>query len=377
MRSRFIRHRSFPFRPHQSVRLLTDGGPYFTALLEAIAEARHYIFVESYIVRADQTGWKIAKALAEQAKAGVFVALSFDGYGSLGLAFAFTQFLESAGVHLLRFRPVSLLRGHAPWSQRNHRKLCVVDGAIGLVTGMNISDDYAPGAEGGLDWRDTGLWVRGTAVAQLEQIFRALWTHHSDIALPPSEHCHFAEDPGHEVRFVENHGYRGRRALRHTYLVAVARARDRIRISNAYFVPDPSLTRALIRAAERGVSVEVMVGAKTDVPSIHWVTRSLYTRLLKAGIRIYEWHERVLHAKTAVIDDHWSTVGSSNLDPISLFRNLELNAVVRSPDFAAIVHRQFERDVARCREVSLETWQQRGLWERVRDWFFGQFRRFY
>lgn len=346
-----------------------DGGPFYRRLLQAIASARRYVLVETYIWESDETGWKVARALAARARAGVEVAVCYDGFGSDGLTDDFLAFMDRAGMKRLAYRPVSLLEGSWPWSRRDHRKLVVVDGRVGVVGGMNLANDYAATEDGGGGWRDTSVCVRGPAVAQLESMFRVLWVREGGVPLRTRP----ARTDGRgsmAVRFLANFHRSERPLVRRAYLEAIGQARRRIRICNAYFFPDRVLRRALVQAARRGVLVELIVPATSDVRPAVYASRSLYGRFLRHGIGIYEWYQTVLHAKTAVIDGDWSTVGSSNLDPFSSFVNLEVNATVRSRRFGEVMDRQFELDRAVCRRIELARWKKRSWTQRFIELFF-------
>lgn len=371
---RFQRALPQPFVSGNRVTLLVDGGAYFSNLLDALRNATRTAFLETYIFEADQTGRRVSDALLDCAKRGVEVAVMYDGYGSISLDPSLPERLRRGGVKLLAFRPLSILRGVWPWTKRNHRKSLIVDSRIGIVGGQNISDDYAPREDGGRGWRDTAVRVEGPAVVQLEAMFRRTWTLYGGEPLvthsvaPPS----FPE--GHQVRFLGNFARRDRAFIRRSYLLAILGAEKSIRICNAYFVPDRVFTRALIRAARRGVRVEVIVGAATDVLAALHLARGLYTKLLRSGVQVYEWHGRILHAKTAVIDGDWSTVGSSNLDNLSLFRNLEVNAGILGEGIAREMEEQFEIDAARSTKIELDAWSKRPIVQRLIEWFFGLFR---
>jgi cardiolipin synthase A/B len=361
-----------PFIPGNRVEVLMDGGPFFRGLLKAIASAERYIFLESYIVVADATGLKVARALIDRAKAGVEVAFIIDAYGSLTLDPAYLVLLREAGVKVHVFRPIFMMAQKLPfWRRRNHRKLVVVDGKVGIVGGMNISDDYAAPEDGGRDWHDCGVRVEGPAVAALEAMFRRLWSSTGEGALVSG----FRQGPtfpeGDQVRFIGNFARRDRSSIRRTYLLAFIAAERSIRITNAYFVPDRVLLRALIRAARRGVKVEIIVGAATDIKSIYYATRSLYSKMLKSGIDLYEWEERVLHAKIAVVDGSWCTIGSTNLDYFSSFRNLEVNAGILGDRIGNELEDQFAVDRARSKRVDLAEWKKRPFWIKVIEWFAG------
>lgn len=364
-----------PYLGGNRIAILIDGAQYFTALIEAINGATRTVFVETYILVADTTGWRVAEALAAAAKRGAEVAICWDGYGSFTLDWRLPKFLHDAGVKILVFRPVSIIKGVWPWTKRNHRKSVIVDGRLGMVGGQNISDDYAAVEDGGRGWHDTAVRVEGPAVTQLESMFRRMWMRYGGAPL------HTLPDPppvfsdGHEARFLGNFARRDRAFIRRSYLVAIIHAERSIRICNAYFVPDRVLTRALIRAAKRGVNVEIMIGAATDVLAVLHVSRSLYEKFLKNGIRVYEWTDRVLHSKTAVIDGMWSTIGSMNLDALSFFGNLEVNAGIVGDRIGRQMDEQFQLDLERSQRIELEMWKKRSLLQRIAEWFFGMFRR--
>lgn len=359
-----------PFTGGNRVEILTDGGPFFRALLAAIESAEHYVLLESYIVVADDAGWRVARALAARSRAGVEVAFCFDGYGSMGLDPELIRHLEDAGVKLLAFRPISVFRRIWPWSKRNHRKTLVADGQVGIVGGLNLASEYLPLEEGGEGWRDTAVRVEGPAVAELESMFRNLWAHEKGPVLERLPKLPARFPGGEQARFLGNYARRDRAFIRRAYLLAIFSAQRTIRICNAYFIPDRVIRRALIRAAQRGVTVEIIVAGRTDVPPALYATRSYYSRFLGHGIRIYEWHDRVLHAKTAVIDGEWSTIGSFNLDYLSSFRNLEVNAAIIGKRIGGAMDDQFEADRARSRRIDLALWKVRPLSMRLFEWIF-------
>lgn len=367
-----------PFSEGNRAELLVDGGPFFDRFIRCVQEAEHYAFIETYILASDDTGWRVAEALAERAKAGVEVALIYDAIGSIGVDVSYIEFMEEAGVKVHCFHKPSLSKRIWPWSQRNHRKILVVDGRVGIVGGMNISNDYAAPKDGGAGWRDTAIMVEGPAIAQLEAMFRRLWARAKGVATLSQVHrAAAAFDDGHRLRFMGNFPRRDRAFIREAYLRAFTHADHSIRIMNAYFIPDRVLTRALIRAAKRGVLVEVIVAGATDVHTALLATRSMYSKLLKNQINIYEWHERILHAKTAVVDGLWTTVGSSNLDYLSSFRNLEVNAGILGKRLGAQAEAQFVKDRALSKRIELADWKNRPLFQRLVEWVIGRFRKLF
>jgi cardiolipin synthase len=346
-------------------------------MLAAIRGAREYVHLETYILVADRTGRRFAEALIERARAGVDVRLLYDALGAIGLPSAYLAELHAAGVRTAEYNPVAPWRPRFALNQRDHRKILVVDGRCGFTGGLNISDDYAPVEDGGVGWHDMHCRLEGPAVAELARLFRRTWIKcggdvyplrearaEEIVALPESA---FA-------RIIGNEGRRKRTPIRRVYLHAIRRARSTISITNAYFIPDRGIRRALVNAVKRGVQVRVVVPSTSDVPAVQWATRHLYAHLIKAGVRVYEWAGRMMHAKTAVIDDVWATVGSSNLDHRSLKVNLEVVAIVIDRVFGRRMAEQAVLDIAESREVDLEVWGKRPWWHRPIEWFFYQLR---
>jgi cardiolipin synthase len=351
--------------------LLRDGVQAFPAMLDAIASARATICLETYILRDDRTGRRFADALSERARAGVEVSLLYDAWGS-SLGGAYVDGLEAAGVRVLAYHPIrfSGRRREAlgRLAHRDHRKALIVDSRIGFTGGINITDEYAPVEEGGAAWRDTHLSLDGPAARELEYFFRTTWRRAGGAPFDEGRYVGDGRRPDPLVSVISSHVRRARTNIRSAYRDAIRTARQRIWITNAYFLPALLILGDLADAARRGADVRVMVAGTTDVRAVLYASRSIYELLLRAGVRLYEWTGRVLHAKTMVVDGRWATVGSSNLDAQSLRQNLEVNAIVRHPAFAAALERMFEEDLASCEEINQERWQRRPLWVRATSW---------
>lgn len=359
------------------VELLVDGGAFYDAVVALIQSAQRYLYLEFYIVSADATGWRIAEALVERAKAGVEVAFSYDWYGSVGLDDEYIQYLEAAGVKVVAFGRPSLKKMVWPWGRRNHRKLVIADGRVGIVGGLNLAAEYDSADRGGGNWRDTAVRVEGPVVVDLELMFRRLWSRQKGKRLTEPSGRQEPYPGGDPAYFYGNYARRDRAFIRRAYLQAILSAKQKVRITNAYFIPDRVLRRALSRAAQRGVQVEVIIAGATDVPPALLAARAFYPPLLAKGVRLFEFHERVLHAKTAVIDGEWSTIGSSNLDYLSNFVNLEVNVAILGRRVGAAMDDQFELDRQRSVEIRAESWGARPLKERVIDWLLRTFFRWY
>lgn len=354
---------------------LVDGEQTYTAMLDAITEATSYIHLETYILEDDAIGRTFSRLLRERARAGVKVRVLFDGFGSLTLSSGFIGELEDAGIEVHEFRPLVVWKIDR-WSQRDHRKILVVDGRVAFTGGLNIGEEYAPSSVGGVNWRDTHCRVEGPIVAQLDALFVATWERETDRTLdgytPPQPSPHVADM---RAVVMANGFLRRRTAIRRTYLHAIRSARESIYIANAYFVPDPGIRRALVRAAKRGVDVHVVTNERSDMKSVQYAGESLYNKLLKGGVNIHLFHTRMMHSKIAVIDGVWSVIGSYNLDYVSLLSNLEVIVQVINRDLGAKMLQVFEDDKAQCRQLSLAEWKQRPWWRKLAAWFFYKFRR--
>jgi cardiolipin synthase len=349
--------------PGNAVVPLRDADEAYPAMLAAIRGAQSSVRLESYIFEDGRAGTAFGEALIERARAGVQVHVIYDAVGCLGTSSAFWAHLRGAGAQVVEFHPLSLWRRLWRWNRRDHRKLLVVDGQIAFAGGLNISDNYLTN-EMRPGWRDTHLRVAGPVVFELDRLFAASWQYVTGHYLPPA---HPAPVPvgSHVVAAVGSRLRRHRTAIYRDYLHAITHARRTIRIANAYFIPPRGVRRALAAAVARGVSVEVIVPAWGDLMLAHFASRHLFDRLLRAGVRIHLWPDAVMHAKTAVIDGLWSTVGSFNLDHRSVVHNIELNLNVVDREVGAQMDAMFEADRARCREVVLFEWRLRALGERL------------
>ena len=362
------------YSANDRVDLLRDGEEVYAAMLEAIRGARSTICLETYILRDDATGRRFAEALAQQARAGVQVNLLYDDWGS-SVCEEFLRSLHTAGVRTLAFRPIRIGGRLGTFlsrlRKRDHRKILVVDSRVGFAGGLNIADAYASVADGGGGWRDTHVRIEGPAAISLQDLFLSLWTRHRGAELDPARYASPAFLPPGRVNIVTS----DRRELKKWYRRAFQNAERRIRITSAYFLPTSGILKALMLAARRGVDVRIIVAGTTDVKPVLYAARAIYGRLLRSRVRLYEWRGRVLHAKTAVVDGHLSTVGSANLDALSLNVNLEANVVIEDEAFASQMDRMFEDDLQSCVRVRLRDWKRRPWGERILSQLAYLFRR--
>jgi cardiolipin synthase len=353
------------------VQLLQDGPQTFEAMFRAIETAHDHVNIESYIVAAEGPGEELASRLVERCRAGVKVNLLFDSFGSLRTSSAFFARLARSGVSLCEYNPVQ--RWRALVSQalhlRDHRKLMVVDGSIGFIGGVNISPVYGSwpvsagrlGAEqsaGG--WRDLHVRVEGPAVRRLQELFVAHWRRFATLPMQPGRYFPALAPAGRQsVGVAACEAGRGRNPYYRALLGAIDTARSRVLLTTAYLVPPHRLLRSLTQAAERGVSVELLLPGISDFWAPLHAGRSHFTRLLSAGVQIHERHDRLLHAKACAIDGVWASIGSSNADWRSLVHNAEANLLVLDEDFAGEVEQVFRQDVAQAHRIDAAQWARR------------------
>ncbi len=356
--------------------LLIDGAQAFPSMIEAIEGASKTILMDSYIFNDDSVGKMFASALGERAKAGVAVYLIIDGFGTINVPASFFDDLRDWGVKVLEYRPV------APWRKgwgilrRNHRKLLVVDGRIGFLGGINIGDEWLPVDRKGQGWHDIHVRVSGPRVRDLSKLSMATWRVHGGVILDPRLFLCDVEPAGlTRIGIVGSRERKKRKMIRRSYLHAIRNAREYIYIANAYFIPGLGFRRALRNAVKRGVDVRVMVPAHGDILPVQLAGQVLFGRLMRRGIKLFLWRETVLHAKIAVIDDVWATVGSFNIDRRSWSMNLEVNATIVDRAFAMKLKAVFEKDQEKCEELDRVKWRRRPWFQRLMERFFYQFRK--
>jgi cardiolipin synthase len=370
---------SAPLVLGNEARLLVDGPQTHAAMLEMIAAARDHINLETYILEDGEPGERFARALEEKRAQGVAVHVMFDSMGSLGTPREYIQRLRDADIAVCEFNPVNPLRSGSRWrlNNRDHRKILVVDGKVAFTGGINISSTYAsssfigrsraPSAEDG--WRDTHVLVKGPAVARLQQLFVNSWHRWSCAPLGGLQFPRLAKEGDMAMRVVAADPLTGLSETYPVLLSAIRHARARVWLTYGYFVPDDEIEGVLCGAARRGVDVRLVLPGFSDFWLPLAAARAHYDTLLEAGVRIFERHDALLHAKTAVIDDVWSSVGSSNIDWRSFVHNFEADVVVIDPSFAVEMERLFRRDQAAAEEVMLDRWRQRGVAARFKEWF--------
>lgn len=360
------------------VTLLRDGARAFPAMLDAIREARRQVLLEMYWFDSDEIGRRFANALIEAAERGVEVAVIYDSLGSWEADPEMFSEMRRAGVGVIEYNPL------APWkkrfrlarlTRRDHRKILVADGRIGFTGGINLADVWKPEQEGGRGWRDDMISVEGECVSGLLECFHHTWQAEGGRPLSRLAADRCETDGKLAVRVLGENYRRHRREIATAYLYNIYRAERRIWLSNSYFVPDPRVFRALTKAARRGVDVRVILPGESDVPIVRHASRAMWNGLMRRGVRIFEWIPTILHSKSAVVDGRWSTVGTFNLDYLSLRNNLEVNVAVLDESFGALMEASFRSDLEQCREVDPHEFIFRPLGDRLLEFVLYRFRK--
>jgi len=380
---------------NNEAKLLIDGPATFEAMFAAIQKARRQILLESYIIEDAEVARQLADLLVQRRQQGVQVAVIYDSVGSLSTQESYFDRMRQAGIGICAFNPVNPLksRRYNDITQRDHRKILVVDNEVGFTGGINISAVYSSGSgsfgsskgsrgkaaeqargdeakgEQQRGWRDTMIQVRGPAVQALHGMVLETWQHQACegalTPLPPPTGV-----AGQQLmRIVPSTPQDKENRIYALLLGSIRAAQHSVYLTMAYFAPGKDMVDALAEAAERGVDVQLILPSQSDFSPVMYAGRSHYGRLLKAGVKIHELKDAVLHAKTAVIDGVVSTVGSSNMDWRSFVHNNEVNAVVLGEDFGSAMTRMFEKDREASRPIDLATWKHRPMMQRGKEFF--------
>ena len=292
---------------------------------------------------------------------------------------SFFERLRDGGIHVVEFNPINPLNAHEnqTFAHQDHRKMLIVDGKIAIAGGINISSVYSSKLSGRhevegtpLPWRDTDVQIEGPAVAEFQKLFIDTWSRQNGPKLPERNYYPRIEEYGNAlVRVVGSTPGSDNRITFIVYVAAVTFAKHYIHLTTAYFIPDEQILQAFTDAARRGVDVKIILPGTTDSSLALYAARYNYCRLLESGVKIYERHNALLHAKTAVIDGVWSTIGSTNMDYWSLLSNDEVNAIVLSREFAVEMDETFAKDLAESHQIKLEEWRERDLSSKMKEWF--------
>ena len=354
----------WPWRGGNRFVLLSDSEQYFERMLRSIEAASAYVLLEMYLVESGIIAGRFVEALGRAARRGVRVRVVFDGFGSLKLAAGYRRSLIEAGVQLRTFNPIKL-RTKLQNFLRDHRKLLLTDGQYAFVGGVGLTDEFAIPGRPGQPWRDLVVEIAGPVVGDWQRAFERTWRRAGgELDVPGPAPC--PEVDGAEGRVALSEA-RERSTLANGVVRCIDAAQRRAWIMSAYFVPSRRFRKALRRAARRGVDVRLLVpGPLTDHPWVRQAARRYYGKMLRNGVKIFEYQPRMLHAKMIISDD-WVSIGSSNLDRWSFKWNLEANQEVRNTEFATIAAAVFEGDCAQSQLLSRRNWPQRAWLDRLQE----------
>jgi cardiolipin synthase len=356
-----------PVVPGNRVDVLLNGEEIFPAKIAAIRSARRSINYAQYVFEDGPPAKDIAEALAERCRAGVMVNVLLDAVGALGMSTEHRAVMAEAGCRVENYRPLTPFTIDRV-NYRNHRRILVVDGVVGVTGGSGISGKWSGDGRRKGHWRDTDIRLEGPVVEQLQGAFAENWLEATGVAIGGPAYFprrRLDSKGGVDAQVVRSSPAGGSTAMYTMFLLALASARRSIHITNPYFVPDETMINTLTGAAQRGVRVVLLIPGAIDHNLVRQASRSEFGRLLKSGILIYEYRPALLHAKTMVIDGAWSTVGSTNLDHRSFAINEELNVAVYDASIAQRLEAVFEKDIANSRQVTYGEWSRRGLTSRL------------
>jgi cardiolipin synthase A/B len=374
-----------PLTKGNKVTLLADGRDTYAAMFREMEKADDHINLETFIIEDDETGNRFADLLLRKQAEGVQVNVIYDSVGSMNTPATFFQRLRDGGIHVVEFNPINPLKAGSKWDlfHRDHRKILITDGKVAIIGGINISQVYSSNPlkrkhseKTPIHWRDTDVQIEGPAAAEFQKLFLDTWLRQG--APTPAEKDYFPEldsEGSALVRVVDSTPGQTNRVPFIVYVSAFIFAEHSIYLTNSYFIPDAQILKALTDAAERGVDVKIILPGITDSRLALYAQRHHYSTLLKSGVKIYEHDTSLLHAKTAVVDNVWSTVGSTNMDQLSMLHNDEVNAFILSREFATEMEKMFKMDLADSRQIHWSEWKQRPLLPRFRGWFVNLFSR--
>ena len=355
-----------PVVPGNRVDILLNGQEIFPTKLGMIRSARRTINYAQYVFESGKPAEEIAAALSERCRAGIQVNVLLDAVGALAMPGQLRTEMTEAGCRVETFRPLRPFTLDR-FNYRNHRRILVVDGVVGVTGGSGISGKWSGNGKEAGHWRDTDVRIEGPVVEQLQGAFAENWLEATGVAIGgpayfPRRRLDYKGDVDAQV--VRSSPAGGSSAMYTVFLLALSSAQRSIHITNPYFVPDEKMMSTLLDAAQRGVEVKLLIPGAIDHNLVRQASRSAFGRLLKSGVLIYEYRPALLHAKTMVIDGIWATVGSTNLDHRSFALNEELNVVVYDSDAAGRLEDVFQQDLANSKQVTYEDWSDRGLTSR-------------
>ncbi len=356
--------------PQNTYEFYTTLPPFWDGMKKELALAKKTIDLEQYNFGVDKISTEFLDLLRQKNKEGVKIRMHLDTVGSGQMYLSnIPETLRKEGIEIKFFNPISAWRIHnfTSWVFRNHQKVLVIDKLVGFTGGSGIGDHM-------INWRDTNAKVSGPIVDELLSSFEEMWKIGGEVTL--SSRIKLFRKGFKRNLFITNAPYFRKRFLYYTFIDKLRLAKKSILLTTPYFIPDRRLTRVLKLAVKRGVEVKVIVPAVEDVPFVHPASYSMYTSLLKRGVRIFRYQGLFHHGKTGIVDDEWATMGSFNLDNLSFLYNFEVNIVSIEKEFVKNVLDQFTEDMSHCREVLLEEWEKRPFIQKFKEFWIGLIRGF-
>jgi cardiolipin synthase len=360
------------YRDGHSVELLRSGESFFAANEKAIDEAQHFIHFQTYIVDDDETGKRLVNALIRAAKRGVRVYFLLDAYGGTSFSKELIKKVEEAGIFFRKFSP-GLITNKFQLSLRLHHKVLLTDGTTAIIGGMNVADRYR-GKKGLKPWLDYAVLIRGPECAHVLLILKRLW---NKAFISKNErsretiHDFSIFDENIKVKVLQNNWARNKIEILKSYRSALRHAHSRMIIFGSYFLPGRNERRLLRNASRRGVDIKIVLSAESDAPVVTRATNFLYDFILRNNISIYEYLPSNLHAKVATVDGKWTTIGSYNMNHLSDYGSVEMNAGILDDNFTAMFEKMLLEVIKKdCRQVTFEEYTRRKTWLfRLIDWF--------
>ena len=355
---------------HNDIDLVSGGEDAFPLILERVKAAKKFIFLEVYAFSDDHIGRAFGDILIKKAHQGIGVYLIYDSIGSISTSSNFFKKMKQEGIKIKEYHQAAPWKPHWNLFRRDHRKLLCIDGETAFIGGFNITEYDAPQSMGGRGWKDLVVEIKGDILPAIEREFLSSWEgcpgFKEDVYnLNAGEKRASSYQGTMAAAIVSASGIKNMMSIRRSYKYAVEKAKKYIFITNAYFLPDRIIYRKLVKAAQKGVDVRIIAPFNTDHPYVRWASWSLYTNMIKNGIKIYEWQGAILHSKAAVIDGQWSSVGSHNLDHRSLYYNLELNINIFDEEFGNKMADVFFKDLKNSRLITMSDCVSRRLLSKI------------
>ncbi len=368
-------HTDAPIVGGNRIEVLLNGNETFPAMLRDIRAARSTITFAQYLYEGGSIAREIAQAFAERGRAGVKVHILLDDHGSGSAPADIIDIMKQGGCEVEYFRRIEAEGIVFPWkllryNYRSHRRVLVIDGKIGFTGGYGISDAWTGDGRTPDHWRDTNVRIEGPVVIFLQAAFAESWLETTGIAIGGENFFPRLDPVGNLTgQIVKSSPSGGSFQNYMLFLLSINSAKKSILITNPYFIPDDVMTEALVKAAGRGVRVEILLPGKIDSQLTYTASRSHYGPLLLGGVHVYEYKASLLHAKTIVVDGVWATIGSTNFDNRSFALNQEINLTVYNREIAQRLERIFAADLEYSERITYEQWQSRSLYQRVMEMF--------